>query len=56
MIEGLRLGPGDEILTSEEEHPGLLGALIAARELRGVAIRAGPVARSCPAPSAPAPG
>ncbi len=42
VIEGLRLGPGDEILTSEEEHPGLLGALIAARELRGVAIRAAP--------------
>ena len=42
VIEGLRLGPGDEILTSEEEHPGLLGALIAARELRGVAIRAVP--------------
>jgi L-cysteine/cystine lyase len=42
VIEGLRLGPGDEILTSDEEHPGLLGALIAARELRGVAIRAVP--------------
>ena len=42
VLEGLRLGPGDEILTSEEEHPGLLGALIAARELRGVAIRAVP--------------
>lgn len=42
VIEGLRLGPGDEILTSVEEHPGLLGALIAARELRGVSIRAVP--------------
>ena len=42
VIEGLRLGSGDEILTSEEEHPGLLGALIATRELRGVAIRAVP--------------
>jgi selenocysteine lyase/cysteine desulfurase len=42
VIEGLALGAGDEILTSEEEHPGLLGALIAAYELRGVAIRAVP--------------
>ena len=42
VIEGLRLGPGDEILTSEEEHPGLLGALSAAREVHGVAVRAAP--------------
>ncbi len=42
VIEGLRLGPGDEILSSVEEHPGLLGALIAARELCGVSIRAVP--------------
>jgi selenocysteine lyase/cysteine desulfurase len=42
VIEGLALDPGDEILTSDEEHPGLLGALIAARELRGVTIRAAP--------------
>jgi L-cysteine/cystine lyase len=39
VIEGLGLGSADEILTSDEEHPGLLGALAAARELRGVAIR-----------------
>jgi selenocysteine lyase/cysteine desulfurase len=38
-ISGLELGEGDEILTSDEEHPGLLGALAAARELRGVTIR-----------------
>jgi selenocysteine lyase/cysteine desulfurase len=42
VIEGLRLGPGDEILTSDEEHPGLLGSLISAREVHGVAIRAVP--------------
>ncbi|HXA55536.1 MAG TPA: aminotransferase class V-fold PLP-dependent enzyme [Solirubrobacteraceae bacterium] len=42
VIDGLSLGAGDEILTSEEEHPGLLGALIAARELHGAAIRAVP--------------
>jgi selenocysteine lyase/cysteine desulfurase len=40
VIDGLRLSPGDEILTSDEEHPGLLGSLIAARELHGVSIRA----------------
>jgi L-cysteine/cystine lyase len=39
VIEGLALARGDEILTSDEEHPGLLGALAAARELRGVSIR-----------------
>ncbi len=44
-VAGLPLGPDDEILTSDEEHPGLLGALAAARELRGVAIREVPLAR-----------
>jgi L-cysteine/cystine lyase len=44
VIGGLSLGAGDEILTSDEEHPGLLGALGAARELRGVAIREVPLA------------
>jgi L-cysteine/cystine lyase len=39
VLGGLRLGPNDEIVTSDEEHPGLLGALAAARELRGVRIR-----------------
>ena len=39
VIEGLELGASDEILTSDEEHPGLLGALAAARELRGVTVR-----------------
>jgi selenocysteine lyase/cysteine desulfurase len=42
-VAGLQLGEGDEILTSDEEHPGLLGALGAARELRGVSIRAVPL-------------
>jgi selenocysteine lyase/cysteine desulfurase len=44
VIGGLSLGSGDEILTSDEEHPGLLGALGAARELRGVSIREVPLA------------
>jgi L-cysteine/cystine lyase len=44
VIGGLSLGSGDEIITSDEEHPGLLGALGAARELRGVSIREVPLA------------
>jgi selenocysteine lyase/cysteine desulfurase len=44
-VTGLELGRGDEILTSDEEHPGLLGALSAARELRGVSVREVPMAR-----------
>ncbi len=44
VVGGLRMGPADEILTSDEEHPGLLGALIAAREICGVSIREVPLA------------
>ena len=44
-IAGLRLEGGAEILTSDEEHPGLLGALVAARELQGVSVREVPLAR-----------
>jgi L-cysteine/cystine lyase len=44
VIGGLELARGDEILTSDEEHPGLLGALSAARELRGVEVREAPLA------------
>lgn len=43
VLAGLELGPGDEILTSDQEHPGLLGPLAAARD-RGVAIRTAPLA------------
>ena len=42
MIDGLELRAGEEILTSDEEHPGLLGALGAARELHGVSVRVAP--------------
>jgi len=42
-IGGLALGRGAEILTSDEEHPGLLGALAAARELRGAVVREVPL-------------
>jgi selenocysteine lyase/cysteine desulfurase len=44
MIGGLELYPGDEIVTSDEEHPGLLGALSAARELHGAHVREVPLA------------
>jgi selenocysteine lyase/cysteine desulfurase len=44
VIDGLQLSEGDEILTSDEEHPGLLGALGAARTLHGVSVRAVPLA------------
>jgi L-cysteine/cystine lyase len=44
VVGGLDLARGDEILTSDEEHPGLLGALSGARELRGVDVREVPLA------------
>jgi selenocysteine lyase/cysteine desulfurase len=42
VLTGLDLRPGDEILTSDEEHPGLTGPLAAARAQRGIAVRALP--------------
>jgi selenocysteine lyase/cysteine desulfurase len=42
VLAGLDLGPGDEIVTSDAEHPGLLGPLISARE-RGVTVTAVPL-------------
>ena len=44
VLNGLRLGPRDEVLTSDEEHPGLLGALQAVRDLNGVRVRMAPFA------------
>jgi selenocysteine lyase/cysteine desulfurase len=43
VLAGMDIGAGDEIVTSDEEHPGLIGPLIAARE-RGAEIRAVPFA------------
>lgn len=43
VLAGLDLGSGDEIVTSDQEHPGLLGPLLAARR-RGVTVRAVPLA------------
>jgi L-cysteine/cystine lyase len=42
-IVGLALDGDDEILTGDEEHPGLLGALAAAREENGVRVRKVPL-------------
>jgi selenocysteine lyase/cysteine desulfurase len=41
VIGGLDLGPGDEIVTSDNEHPGVVGPLLAARR-RGVTVKAVP--------------
>jgi L-cysteine/cystine lyase len=42
VLAGMDLGPGDEIVTSDSEHPGLLGPLIVAKS-RGVDVRAVPL-------------
>ena len=44
VIGGLRLGRGDEILTTDQEHPGLLAPLRRARVLHGVSLRVVPFA------------
>lgn len=44
VLGGLRLGPGDEILTAPDEHPGLLGPLATLRARSGVEIRTAPFA------------
>jgi len=43
-LAGLGLRRGDEILTSEAEHPGLQGPLIAARERLGITVVEAPFA------------
>ena len=45
VIDGLDLRTGEEILTSDEEHPGLLGVLAAARESFGAVVRMAPLER-----------
>ena len=44
VLAALDLGPGDDVLTSDEEHPGVLAPLAALRERRGVSVRMVPVA------------
>jgi L-cysteine/cystine lyase len=42
VLSALDLGPGDEVLTSDEEHPGVLAPLAAGRERRGFEVRSVP--------------
>ena len=42
VVAALDLGPGDEVLTSDEEHPGLLAPLAAGGARRGFDVRAVP--------------
>jgi selenocysteine lyase/cysteine desulfurase len=44
VLAALDLGPGDEVLTSDEEHPGVFGPLAAARAQRQIAVRVVPFA------------
>jgi selenocysteine lyase/cysteine desulfurase len=41
-LHALDLSPGDDVLTSDEEHPGVLGPLATARDTRGVNVRVVP--------------
>lgn len=43
VLLGLELGRGDEVLIAEDEHPGLLGPLAAARERLGLTVREVPL-------------
>jgi L-cysteine/cystine lyase len=42
ILSMLDLGPGDEVLTSDEEHPGVLAPLAAGRARRGFDVRTVP--------------
>jgi selenocysteine lyase/cysteine desulfurase len=44
VLAALDLRPGDDVVTSDEEHPGLLGPLAAARAQRDVVVRTVPFA------------
>jgi L-cysteine/cystine lyase len=44
VLAGLDLGPGDEVLTAPDEHPGLLGPLGSLRARRRVEVRTAPLA------------
>ncbi|MEO6858703.1 MAG: aminotransferase class V-fold PLP-dependent enzyme [Solirubrobacteraceae bacterium] len=52
VLAGLDLRPGDEIVTSDEEHPGLLAPLGLARRRHGVKVRMVPFAELAGAVSA----
>jgi L-cysteine/cystine lyase len=42
VLSGLDLRPGDEVLTTDEEHPGVLAPLASARVRRGIEVRVVP--------------
>jgi L-cysteine/cystine lyase len=42
VLHALDLSPGDELLTSDEEHPGVLGPIATARDTRRVSVRVVP--------------
>jgi len=42
VLHAFDIRPGDEILTSDEEHPGVLGPLATARDARGARVRVVP--------------
>jgi L-cysteine/cystine lyase len=44
VLAGLDLRPGDEVITSDEEHPGLLAPLARARRRHGIAMKVVPFA------------
>jgi L-cysteine/cystine lyase len=44
VLAALELSEGDEILTSDAEHPGLLGPLLGAQQRYGITIRTAPLA------------
>jgi L-cysteine/cystine lyase len=45
VLAGLDLRAGDEVVTADDEHPGLLGPLAGLRRSRGIEVRAVPLAR-----------
>jgi L-cysteine/cystine lyase len=42
VLHAVDIHPGDEILTSDEEHPGVLAPLATARDIRGARVRVVP--------------
>jgi L-cysteine/cystine lyase len=42
VLHAIDIKPGDEILTSDEEHPGVLGPIATARDTRGATVRVVP--------------
>jgi L-cysteine/cystine lyase len=44
VLHAVEIQPGDEILTSDEEHPGVLGPIATARDTRGATVRVVPFA------------